>query len=333
MATTYDSILKSLKKKDYAPVYFLTGEEPYFIDQLTNYVAQKVLNEGERDFNQTVFYGKDADMDNVLSAARRYPMMAEKQVVIVKEAQDLKNLDSLERYLENPVPTTLLLFAWKHKKLDKRLKVAKLLTQKSVFFESKKIKENQLGPWIQDKFTEKGYNISPKAVYLLTEFVGSDLEKLINTADKLQLAKTETKIISESDIEEHVGISKEYNIFELQKALGSKNLHKAMLIMQYLKANQKTFAIPMITGMLYNYFSKLFVVEGAKGSPKEIAKEAGIPPFYVSDYQKGVANFKGRLPEAMEILLEYDLKFKGVGAVNYSYENLIDEMIYRLLDL
>ena len=236
-------IVKDIKKGNLRPIYFLMGEEPYYIDQLADYIADNVLTEEEKGFNQMVLYGRDVSLDDVLSQAKRFPMMAERQVVIVKEAQDMsreillqpdKSKNKLEAYAENPQPTTVLVFCYKYKKLDKRKRVYKEIAKSGLIFESKKLYENQVGDWIRRVMSGKGYTVEPKAAHMLVEFLGTDLSKINNELEKLRLILPEGSTITPLAVEENIGISKDFNNFELQRAIGEKDVVKAHRIINYL---------------------------------------------------------------------------------------------------
>jgi DNA polymerase III subunit delta len=330
MAATYESILQSLKQKKYQPVYFLTGEEPYFIDKITSYIAENVLPESERSFNQMVFYGKDSDVSSILNAAQRYPMMSDYQVVIVKEAQDLKKIEEMQPYLEKPVPSTILVLVYKHKTLDKRTKFYKVVQDKAVLLEAKKLKENLIPDWITEKLKEKNIGIQQKAAFLLSEYIGNHLENLNNAIEKLALAAAEKGVVEVDDIENSIGVSKEYNIFELQDALGKRDVVKSTKILNYLKNNPKTSPIQAVVATLFGYFSKICIMERS-GNPKEMAGKIKLPPFLIQGYIQAAGMYKGKSAAVIELLLEYDLRSKGVNDTGTPQGELMEEMVYRIL--
>src|SRR6476620_8934787 len=250
-------IVNEIKSGNIKPIYFLMGEEPYYIDKLSDYIEQNVLTEEEKGFNQTVLYGRDVSMEDIISTAKRYPMMAERQVVIVKEAQELaRTIDKLESYAENPMPSTVLVFCYKYKTLDKRKKVTKLLAKSGVVYESKKLYENQVGDWIKKVLAGKKYGIEPKASAMLVEFLGTDLSKINNELEKLQIILPKGSTITPKHIEENIGFSKDFNVFELQNALGSKNQLKAYKIAQYFADNPKDNPMVVTTSLVFSFFTK-----------------------------------------------------------------------------
>jgi len=347
MAISYDKLLQSLKNKKFEPVYFLHGEETYFIDAITDYIEKNALTEAEKGFNQVVIYGKDTDADSIVATARRYPMMSEKQVVIVKEAQFLKGLGGknnddgdekpdkkqslLEGYIEKPVPSTLLVIAYKYKTLDKRLKLYKLLDKNAVLFESAKVKENTVPEWITKYLEEKGKKITQKAALLLTEYIGNDLENIVNALEKLSIANNTEDAINEKDIEDNIGISREYNIFELTAAIGTKNKVKASKIIEYMGTHTKEHPLPMIMGFLYSYFSKIAAMQLKPGNQKEALKAMGVMDWLQKEYTQAEQNYKGKLKPIMHILHEYDLRSKGVNDTGTGDAQLLKEMMYRIM--
>lgn len=340
---TFEEIIRDLKNKLYHPVYFLHGEEPYYIDVISDYIENHVLNEMEREFNQTVVYGRDCDMLNIISTAKRYPMMSNYQVVIVKEAQDVKNLivkaekeddeHPLANYLKHPQKSTLLVFCYKYKSLDKRTKIAKALDKNGVMFESKKMYDNKLPDWITSYANSKGFKIEEKAAVLMSEYIGNDLTRITNELDKLTINIAKGKIIDDSLIEQYIGISKEFNVFELQNALGVKNVLKANQIINYFAANEKNNPIVLTLGNLYGYFNKIMIYHTLNDkSEKNAAGELGVHPFFVKDYAKAASNYKpARLVEIFSLLHEYDIRSKGVNNENAGHGDLLKEMIFKIL--
>lgn len=331
---THEEIIRELKDKQYHPIYFLYGEEPYYIDLISNYIAQNTLTEAEKSFNQTVLYGKDSDGPSVINAARRFPMMSDKQVIIVKEAQELKDFDSLEHYVDKPLASTILVINYKYKKPDKRKKVFKLLTGNTISFESKKLYDNQVPGWITAYLAGRNYRIQPKAASLLAEFLGNDLAKITNEIDKLMivLGEKENTITSEH-IERNIGISKDYNQFELQKALGSKDVVKANRIINYFSENQKTNHITQTISSLYYYFSKLLIFYYLKDrSRQNVATVLKINPYFVNDYVEAASNYRPtRVAEIISILRDYDMRSKGYEGDTTSAGNLLKELIFKIL--
>ncbi|MBN2806862.1 MAG: DNA polymerase III subunit delta [Prolixibacteraceae bacterium] len=331
---TYHEILQLLAKKIYHPVYILMGEEPYFIDQISDYIAANVLDEGERSFNQTILYGKDTTIDTILTVARRFPMMAAYQVVIVKEAQNIKGLeDDLLSYVENPLKSTILVVCYKYKSMDKRKKLTKVAESKGVLFESKKIYENQLNPWIQNYCKEKNYAIQPQASAMLAEFLGTEISKVANELDKLMILLPAGSTITPADIEKNIGISKDFNVFELQNALGVKDVLKANRIINYFGANPNANPVPRTISTLFGFFSKLLKYHlMADKSKNNVVKELGVSPYFVDSYVTAARNYPPKKAvEIIAILREYDMKSKGIGNVSSSTADLQREMIYKIL--
>lgn len=328
-------IIKEIKSENYKPIYFFMGEEPYYVDKLTEYIENNVLTEDEKGFNQVVLYGRDTSIEDIVSNAKRYPMMAERQVVIVKEAQELsRNIDKLEAYAENPQPTTVLVFAYKYKTLDKRKKITKLLSKTGVVFESKKLYENQVGDWIKRVLSGQKYAIEPKAAAMLVEFLGTDLSKISNELDKLKIILPQGHTITAKDIEDNIGISKDYNNFELRKAIGEKNQLKAYQIITYFSQNPKDNPIVVTTGLVFGFFSQLLQYHGLKDKSKaNVAKVLKINPYFVSDYDVAIRNYPMKKVSAIvSALREVDVKSKGVGANSLSQNDLLKEMLIHIFN-
>ncbi|WP_130733919.1 DNA polymerase III subunit delta [Flavobacterium sp. J27] len=328
-------IIKEIKSGNFKPIYFFMGEEPYYIDKLTEYIEDNVLTEDEKGFNQVVLYGRDTSIEDIVSNAKRYPMMAERQVVVVKEAQELsRNIDKLEAYAENPQPTTVLVFAYKYKTLDKRKKVTKLLGKTGVVFESKKLYENQVGDWIKRVLAGQKYAIEPKAAAMLVEFLGTDLSKISNELDKLKIILPQGHTITAKDIEENIGISKDYNNFELRKAIGEKNQLKAYQIIAFFSQNPKDNPIVVTTGLVFGFFSQLLQYHGLKDKSKaNVARVLKINPFFVSDYDVAIRNYPMKKVSAIvSSLRDIDVKSKGVGANSISQHDLLKEMLIKIFN-
>lgn len=331
---TYQNILNDLKNKVYHPVYFLTGEEPYYIDIISDYIEKKVLDETEKDFNQNVLYGKDTDIGTIISEAKRYPMMANHNVVIIKEAQHLaKELDQLESYLENPTPSTILVFCYKYKKVDGRKAIGKKLKKKAVFFESKKLYDNQVPDWISANLKAKNYTITPQANILIAEFLGTELSKIANELNKLTINLTEGSNITPEIVEQNIGISKDYNNFELNNALGAKNVLKANQIINHFSKNEKDHPLVVTLGVLYGFFSNVLKLHYLKDkSQNNIASELRVHPFFVKDYQTAARNYPIRKAvKIIEYLRDYDLKSKGVNSATTTNGELLKELIFKIL--
>lgn len=334
-ALSYKQVLNSLAKKEYFPIYFLHGEESFYIDELTKHIEEKVLDETAKAFNQTVLYGKEIDYKTVLDSARRYPVMSDKQVVIIKEAQELKTLDKLEAYFQNPLDSTILVLAHKHKKLDKRKKYAKALTgsNKVCVFESTRLYDNQVPNWISNYLKDKNIAIKPAATTLLAEYLGTDLSKISNELDKLTINLPAGAAIDKNIIQKNIGISKDFNVFELQTALGKRDTFKSFLIVKYFIANPKNHPLPMITATLYNFFSKVYVCQSMmRSSDQEIASAIGANKFFIKDYKLAAKSYnRPQLERVFSILREYDLRSKGVNNVSIPQGELLREMIIKIL--
>ncbi len=334
----YKEIINELKNKIYHPVYFLMGEEAYYIDKISDYIMNNVLDEAERSFNQTVLYGKDTNINDVINAAKRYPMMANQQVVIVKEAQHLKNIENLVYYLEKPLKSTVLVINYKYKKLDKRKQLYKKLQKNALVFESPVIYDYKIPGWIEQYVKEHQCTIAHEASKLLTEYLGNDLNKVANELDKLiSTLPANEHNISIKHIEKNIGISKDYNTFELQKALCNKDILKCNRIVKYFGQNPNANPFPLIIASLYYFFSKLlgyyYIIEKMKDKSKNnIAALLKINPYFVRDYQMAAKVYdKRKVVSIIELLREYDTKSKGVGNVSAKQEDLLKEMVYRIL--
>jgi DNA polymerase-3 subunit delta len=328
-------IVNDIKGGNIKPIYFLMGEEPYYIDKLSEYIEQNILSEEEKGFNQTVLYGRDVSIEDVVSTAKRYPMMAERQVVIVKEAQDLsRTIDKIESYVEHPMPTTVLVFCYKYKTLDKRKKVTKLLVKNGVVYESKKLYENQVGDWIKRVLSGKKYAIEPKASAMLVEFLGTDLSKINNELEKLQIILPAGSTITAKDIEENIGFSKDYNVFELRKAIGERNQLKAYKIADNFAQNPKDNPLVMTTGLVFGFFIQLLKYHGLKDkNPKNVASVLGVNPFFLKDYDVAIKNYPmKKVSQIIASLRDTDVKSKGVGANSLSQADLLREMLYKIFN-
>jgi DNA polymerase-3 subunit delta len=328
-------IVDEIKQGKIRPIYFLMGDEPYYIDRIAEYIEEKVLTEEERGFNQMVLYGKEANVQEIIGHAKRYPMMAEKQVVVIKEAQDLsRSIEQFIPYAENPQPSTALVLCYKYKKLDKRKKLYKVIQEGGgLVFESKKLYENQVSEWIRKILLGKGYRISHKAAILLVEFLGTDLSRIHNELEKLQLVLAKNHEITPEDIEEHIGISKDYNNFELKKAIGERNAKKATRIINYFAQNPRDNPFVVTISLLSTFFSQLLQYHGLKDhSPKNVAGVLRINPYFVSEYQTAARNYPMKeASQIMSYLRELDMKGKGVGAQNMSQTELLKELLVKII--
>ena len=328
------AIVTDIKQKNLKPVYFLMGEEPYYIDKISNFIANTVLTEEERGFNQMVLYGKETSVDDIVSNAKRFPMMAEHQVIIVKEAQELsRTIENLVNYVKTPQPTTVLVVCYKYKKLDKRKNLYKALQKHGVLFESKKLYENQVADWIRKILNGKNYKISPKASALLVEFLGTDLSRINNELEKLFLVVPEHSEITPAHIETHIGISKDYNNFELKKAIGERNITKAGKIVTYFSQNPKDNPFVLTVTLLHSFFTQLLQYHGLNDhSPTSVASALRVSPYFVSEYQVAAKNYPmKKVSKIISNLRDLDLKGKGVNAQNMSHPDLLKELLVKII--
>jgi DNA polymerase-3 subunit delta len=328
-------IVNDIKAGNIKPIYFLMGEESYYIDKLSDYIEENVLSEDEKGFNQTVLYGRDVTIEDIVSTAKRYPMMAERQVVIVKEAQDLsRTIDKIESYAENPMPSTVLVICYKYKTLDKRKKITKLLAKNGIVYESKKLYENQVGDWIKRVLAGKKYSIEPKANAMLVEFLGTDLSKINNELEKLQIILPKGSTITPHHIEENIGFSKDFNIFELRKAIGDRNQLRAYTIADNFAQNPKDNPIVMTTSLVFSFFVQLLKYHGLKDkNPNNVAKVLGVNPFFLKDYDIALKNYPMRkVSQIVGSLRDVDVKSKGVGANAMPQSDLLREMLFKIFN-
>ena len=327
-------IVNTIKKGQISPIYFLYGEEAYFIDKISDYIGAKVLTEEEKGFNQMVLYGKDVSIDDIVSNAKRYPMMAERQVVIVKEAQQLsRTIEDLCSYAENPQQSTVMVICYKYKKLDKRKKLHKIIKKNGVIFESKKLYENQVSDWLRKHLLSNGYTISHKASLLLVEYLGTDLGKISKELDKLKLVLPKETEINPQHIEEHIGISKDYNNFELKRAIGDRDIVKATKIINYFAQNPKDNPFILTITLLHSFFTQLLQYHGLSDhSPKNVASTLRINPYFVKEIQTAARNYPMKKVSAIiSSLREMDLKGKGVGASPMKEADLLKELLYKIV--
>lgn len=328
-----EKILADWKKSKFKPVYWLEGEEEYYIDKLVQYAEHQILSDAEAGFNLTIFYGKDADWTAVINACRRYPMFAERQVVLLKEAQQMRDIDKLEAYIEKPLASTVFVVSYKEKKVDGRSKLAKLLKEKAELFTTKKMYENQLPDWTSELVRSKGYTISQKALLLLVDHIGNDLSRIDNEVDKLLVNLAGRNNITEDDIEKYVGVSKEYNVFELQDAFAKKDKVKAIRIIQYFESNPKAAPIQLILPSLYNFFSKAYMVFGQSASDeKSVAAAIGVNPYFVKDYLAAARNYSyAGIEQGLLLLHSYNLKSVGVGSAGTEDGALLKELAVKIM--
>jgi len=328
-----EQIIRDWRKKQYKPIYWLEGEEEYFINEVMDFAEHHILPEEEKAFNLSVFYGKDADWVAVLNACRRYPMFAERQVVLLKEAQQMKDITKLEPYIQHPLGSTIFVVSYKDKKVDGRSKLAKLLKEKGELLSTKKMYENQLPEWVTEMLEARGLSIHQKALYLLIDHIGNDLTRIKSEIEKIQINLGSRKTIEGDDVENFVGISKEYNPFELTAALARKDSAKAFRIIQYFESNPKAAPIQLVLPALYSFFSKVYMIFGIPAADeKSTAAALGVSPFFVKDYLIAYKNYGFSGTEnALLLLHHYNLKSVGVGAVNVEDADLMKELVIKLI--
>ncbi len=338
----FEALMSGLKGGKYSPVYFLQGNEPYYIDQVSDFIENKVLSETEKEFNQTVIYGRDTDISSVITMARRYPMMSNHQVVIVKEAQEIKDLvpkknsknePALIPYLQRPQPTTLLVLCHKHKAVDKRTKLYKALAKHAVFFESNRLYDSKLPAWISNHVRQQGYKIGDDACILLSEFIGNDLSRIAHELDKLFLNIDKGGTIDMELIEKYVGISKEFNVFELQKAIGSRDILQANRIALHMAANERNNPLMMTLGSLSAYFNKIMTYHFlGDRSERHVAMAIGVPPFFVREYARAAGNYPpSKVARVFSLLRECDMRSKGAGTGSGQTTDIMKELVYKIL--
>lgn len=332
---TYENILKDIKNRKFYPIYYLMGEEPYYIDCLSEYMAKNILSESEKEFNQTIIYGSDTDMATIINTAKRYPMMSEYQVIIVKEAQTLKNIEQISYYLQRPLASTILVLCHKHGVLDRRKKITVEIERTGILYESKKLKETQLPSFITTYLKRKGLDIEPKSTEMLTEFIGTDLSRLSGELEKLIITlPQEQKSITPDLIEKNIGISKDYNNFELKNALIEKNIFKANQIVKYFEENPKTNPLQVTLSLLFNFYSNLMLAYYApQKNEQSIATQLGLKtPWQAKDYMIAMTRYSGI--KVMQIITDIricDAKSKGIGNSSVSNGNLLKELIFKIL--
>lgn len=327
-------ILRNIKAGELSPIYFLHGEESYFIDVITQAIEQSVLSEGEKSFNQDIFYGKDVSAKQVVDACTQYPMMAPKRVVILKEAQNLRDLKLLDKYAANPVPSTVLCIAHKNKKLDSRTAFAKALKKTAVLFESKKLYDNQLPAYVSQLVKSAGRSIDGQAASMVAEYIGSDLSTLHNEMEKVFLEVPKGQAISKEVIQKQIGISKDFNVFELQSALAAVNYEKVFRIANYFYENPKKNPMVMIVGTLFRFFTKVWIVSQNQGlNDQVLGKSIGVyNSFFMKEYRLAARNYKSHNVERiLHVLKEYDLKSKGVDNRSFNENKLLVEMLSKIL--
>ena len=339
MPAQASSVLKDLKEGKYSPVYFLQGEEPYYIDEISDYIEKNALDESQKGFNQMVMYGRDHNMTSVLTQAKRFPMMSDRQVVIVKEAQNITDLNNetgskqLLAYLDNPLPTTILVFAHKNKSLDGRKALGKAMDKKALLVNSKKLYDNQVPDWVAKYCHEHGHPIGQRAVMLISESVGNDLAKISNEIDKMLINLSKQEQINEDHVQKYIGISKDYNVFELQNAVGKRNILKANKIINYFEKDPKGNPIIPIIALLYGYFSKILLVHHSPDkSDKAVAALLKVNPFFAKDYILAAKNYKiASVVFAIGAIHKADLQSKGVIAGSGTQGEILKELIFTIM--
>ena len=327
-------IVSDIKNGNIKPIYFLMGEEPYYIDKISEFIEENILAEEEKGFNQLVLYGRDVAVEEISDSAKRFPMMSERQVVIVKEAQDLsRSIEKLVSYVENPQPSTVLVICYKYKTIDKRKKLYKAIQKSGVIYESKKLYENQVGEWIRRVLSGKKYQIESKAALMLVEFLGNDLSKVSNELDKLMVVLPKESTITAKDIEENIGISKDYNNFELRKAVGERNVYKVNMIINYFAQNQKANPIVVTISLLNSLFTQILVYHSLSDKSKNnVARALKVNPFFVSDYITAAKNYPMRkVSQIIAFLREADVKSKGVGANALPSGDILKELMFKII--
>lgn len=327
-------IVNDIKSKNYKPIYFLCGEETYYIDRISDLIEKSVLTEDEKSFNQVVLYGRDTTVEEIVSTAKRFPMMSDYQVVIVKEAQNLsKTFDKFESYAVNPQLTTILVFAYRDKP-DGRKKIFKTIKDKGVWFESKKLYDNQVPDWIVKVLKGQNYGIEPKAAAMLAEFLGTDLAKINNELEKLKIVFPEGHIFTPKNIEENIGFSKDYNVFELKSALATRNQQKAYTIIHHFAANPKDNPIVVISGQMFAFFSQLLQYHGLKDKSKfNAAKALGVNPFFMDEYATASKNYPMRkVSQIIEVIRDMDVKSKGVGSGSMKEADMLKELVFKIFN-
>lgn len=331
---SFEQIYGDIQRKKYCAIYFLMGEEGYFIDKIADAIEDGVLTEEEKAFNQIVMYGKDVEVGDVITAAKRYPMMASYQVLIVKEAQHIRNIEELALYVDNPLPTTILVVCYRGKTLDKRKSLAKKLAKSQVLFESKRLYDNQMLPWINARLREDNYSIEAKAGIMLVEYLGTNLSKINNELTKLRLVLPRGTKITPMHIEENIGISKDFNNFELQNAIGQRDIVKTLQIVRYFEANPKDNPFVVTLSILYSFFSKLLLYHYiSKGlDERSLAQKLGVHPFFLKEYRTAAQKYTiKQAVSAISLLRIYDMKSKGVDNLSTSEGQLLHELVFKIL--
>lgn len=334
MPASFEEIMSDLRKRIFKPVYFLAGDEPYYIDLISDFIEEKVLSDSEKPFNQLILYGEDTSVNSIIETSRRFPMMASHQVVIVREAQVLKKIEDLIIYLEKPLISTILVINYKYKTIDKRTRLYKALEIQGLYFESQRLRDYQIPPWIERYLMTKGVKIEPDASAMLTEFLGTDLHKIVNEIDKLLITLPSGKpSITSSIIERNIGISKDFNNFELQKAIGEMDIYKSNMIVYYFTNNPKDNPINLTIASLFSLFAKILTFHYLTDKSKNnVAAALKINPFFVKDYENYASRYNAsKTVRIISLLRTYDMKSKGFGDVSSEPGDLLKELVYKIL--
>ena len=334
-----EDILKRLKENEYAPIYFLLGNEVFYIDEITEYIEENALQESQKGFNQIIIYGKDVDVQDIINNAKRFPMMSERQVVIVKEAQEIQNLslqegqEILMNYVQNPLPSTILVFAYKNKSIDKRKTFFKTLEKHAIVVESKKLYDSQIPDWVSQYVSEKGHEVELNATQILVDYIGNDLERLSNEIKKILINYSEKTIITPGIVQKYVGISKDYNAFELQRAIAVKDIIKANQIVNYFGSNTRTNPIIPVIALVFNFFSKLLIIhQSTDKNRNKLAQLTGVNPYFINEYIHASHNYPlGKVIQNIHYIREADLRSKGVGVGSIKEGEILKELVYKLL--
>lgn len=330
---TFNQIVADIKRNVFYPIYLLHGEEEFYIDQISDLLEKSILTDDEKEFNQTILYGKETDSPTIASEAKRYPMMANHNVIIVKEAQNIKDFEALDLYAKNPLSSTILVVCYKYKKFDGRKAFAKIAGKVGVAFESKPIYDNEAEAWIENYMKSKGYLINPPARRLIAESIGTNLSRLVNELNKVMITEKPGATIDEDLVQKNIGISKEYNVFELSKAIGNRDILKSNKIVNHFIANPKAGPVVVVTAMLYRYFSQLITYHYLENkSERAVASALKLNPFFVKETVNAANKYSIRqLVQAMDCLHDADLKSKGIGAASMTDGEIMREMIFKIL--
>jgi DNA polymerase-3 subunit delta len=329
-----EALLKRIQQKQYQPIYLLQGvDETYFVDLIAKYIEEQVLEEEQKAFNQTILYGKDTDVDELINMAKRFPMMAEYQVIILREAQTMKNIDKLEAYVNQPQPTTILVLCFKYKKPDGRKKVIRDIKAKYEYYETGRIYENTVVKWIESSLKRAGYGISPKAIKMLVEYLGNSISNIDKELEKLKQILHKTTNIVPEHIEKHIGISKDYNNFELNNAVGMKDELKAQKIVKYFTQNPKNHPLVLTLGLLYSYFNKILLYHSLKDKSKyNAARAIGVSPYFVDDYVRASKKYSMKdASRAIELIREADAQGKGIKSYNLNNGDLLKSLLVNVM--